>query len=306
MNFKKIAALLMVGVMTFSMVACGSDDDDSTSDDNGSVAEEQDADEEEDEEEEEDSSAAEGTIVITGSTSVESIVEDYITEFEALNPGVTVQYSGTGSSAGMTDTQEGTNNIGALSREVKDEEEDGEIQQVVFAYDGIAVIVNPNNEAAADLPLDDLRQIYNGTITDWSEVGGDAGEILVVSREESSGTRSAFEELIGFDSEEGDALPNEAQVVEGNGNVQASIESNDAAIGYVSFSYLDDSVKALTVEGVEATADNAKAGDYPLSRPFIFVYYEENVTDAGKDFLDFALSAEGQDIVEENGGITID
>lgn len=246
----------------------------------------------------------EGTIVITGSTSVEKILNDMKDEFVALNPDVTIEYTGSGSSAGITDTKSGTNNIGASSRNLKPEEEEESLQQAVFAFDGIAVIVNPANTAVKDITPEQLADIYSGKITNWKEVGGDDAEIFVVSREESSGTRSAFEELIKL--EDAGGLSGNASVSEGNGPVQAAVAGNENAIGYVSFSFIDETVKPLTVGGVEATAELAKSGEYPLSRPFLFCYYEDKVTEAGKAFLDFALSEAGQASVEAHGGIRID
>ncbi len=246
-----------------------------------------------------------GTVVITGSTSVEKILNDMIDEFTALNPGVSIEYTGSGSSAGIKDTKAGTNNIGASSRELKEEElDDGTLKSEVFAYDGIAVIVNPKNEAVKDLTEQQLADIYSGKITNWSEVGGTDGDIFVVSREESSGTRSAFEELIALSDAGG--LSSTASVSEGNGPVQAAVAGNENAIGYVSFSFIDDTVKALTIEGVEATAELAKAGTYPLSRPFLFCYYDDKATEAGQAFLEFALSEDGQACVDTHGGIRVD
>jgi phosphate transport system substrate-binding protein len=244
-----------------------------------------------------------GTIVITGSTSVEKILNDMKDEFEALNPDVKIQYTGSGSSAGIKDTLNKVNNIGASSRDLKDDELVDGLQQEVFAYDGIAVIVNPANEAITDITEEQLADIYSGKITNWSELGGNDAEIFVVSREASSGTRSAFEELIGL--EDAGGLTENAATSEGNGPVQAAVAENENAIGYVSFSFIDDTVKPLTIGGVEATAENAKSGAYALSRPFLFCYFDDSVTDAGKAFLEFALSQQAQDIVTSHGGITV-
>lgn len=292
---KKCIAGLMLAAMMLGMTACGSKEEAPAATTPEAEAPET---------EEKETEVLEGNVVITGSTSVEKILNDMKDEFTAQNPGVTIEYTGSGSSAGIKDTKAKTNNIGAASREIKDEEKEDALKELVFAYDGIAVIVNPANEAVNDLSTQQLQDIYAGKITNWSEVGGDDAEIFVVSREESSGTRSAFEELIAL--EETDGLTGKASVAEGNGPVQASVAENEYAIGYVSFSFIDDSVKALTVNGVEASAELAKAGEYALSRPFLFVYYEDNATDAGLAFLDFALSEEGQVCVENHGGIRVD
>ncbi len=244
-----------------------------------------------------------GTITITGSTSVEKILNDMIDEFTALNPDVTINYTGTGSSAGISDTLAGANDIGASSRNLKEEEKVDGLNVVTFAYDGIAIAVNPANPLA-DISIEDLAKIYSGEITNWKDVGGNDADIIVVSREGASGTRSAFEELIGL--EDAGGLVESSTVVEGNGNIQAAVAGNENAIGYVSFSYIDDSVKGLTVGGVEATAANAKSGTYSLSRPFLFIYMEADASPITKAFVDYSLSDDGQAFVEEHGGIKID
>lgn len=243
-----------------------------------------------------------GTIVITGSTSVETILNDMIDEFEATYPDVSIEYTGNGSSAGIKDVKAGVNNIGVSSREVKEEEKEDTLKEEIFAYDGIAVIVNPANEIQ-DITMQQLCDIYAGEITNWSEIGGRDEQIFVVSREESSGTRSAFEELTGLPDAGG--LTAKAAVSEGNGPVQAAVSGNENAIGYVSFAFIDETVKAISIDGAKPEAELAKSGEYKLSRPFIFVYYEDGATDTGKAFLEFAISEEGQYCVDDNDGITI-
>lgn len=307
MKLKKVTAGLLAGMMVLSLAACGSGESQTTEENNNTdVTENQETQVDSTEDTAEDTASGDisGTVVITGSTSVEKILTEMKDEFCAMYPNVSIEYTGSGSSAGIKDTKAGTNNIGASSRELKEEEQEDALKTEVFAYDGIAVIVNPANEAANDLTVEQLCDIYSGKITNWSEVGGADGDIFVVSREESSGTRSAFEELIGL--EDAGGLTNTAAVSEGNGPVQAAVAENANAIGYVSFSFIDDSVKALTVGGVEATAELAKSGEYPLSRPFLFCYYEDKVGEAGKAFLEFALSEDGQMCVEDNQGIRVD
>lgn len=244
-----------------------------------------------------------GTVSITGSTSVEKILNDMIDEFTALNPDVVINYTGTGSSAGIADTLAGANDIGTSSRKVKDEEKVDGLEIVEFAYDGIAVAVNPAN-TVGDITTEDLTKIFAGEITNWSQVGGNDADIIVVSREGASGTRSAFEELIKL--EDAGGLTEDATVVEGNGNVQTNVAGNENAIGYVSFSYIDETVKSINVNGVAGTPETAKSGEYSLSRPFLFVYMDSKSTDTVKAFLDFAVSADGQIFVEEHGGIRVD
>lgn len=314
---KKLIAMAVVGIMTLGLVACGSNTGTTESSPSTSAATEAGAGDTQaatTEAASSESASADGSeapagdisgnIVITGSTSVEKILNDMKDEFEAQNPDVTIEYTGSGSSAGITDTKSGTNNIGAASREIKDEEKEDALKTEVFAYDGIAIIVNPANEAVKDITEEQLADIYSGKITNWKEVGGNDEDIFVVSREESSGTRSAFEELIKL--EDAGGLSGNASVSEGNGPVQAAVAGNENAIGYVSFSFIDDTVKSLTVAGIEPTAELAKSGEYPLSRPFLFCYYDDKVTDAGKAFLEFAISEEGQAAVDNHGGIRVD
>lgn len=292
MRVKKIIALLCAAVMMVSVTACSKE--------NGEQNKNQTTKEPSEIPVGIDLS---GTVVITGSTSVEKILLDMIDEFQAINPDVIINYTGTGSSAGIEDTISGTNTIGVSSREIKDEEKNQGVEAVEFAYDGIAVAVNPVNPVT-DISIEELAKIYSGEVTNWKQLGGNDAKIEVISREGASGTRSAFEELIGL--EDAGGLTEQATVVEGNGNVQASVAGNENGIGYVSFSYIDDSVKAVTVNGIEATAENAKAGSYSLSRPFLFAVKKDNVTAEAQAFMDFALSADGQAFVEGHGGIRID
>lgn len=296
MKTKRLLTLMVAFVLIFALTACGNKKDDSnTSEDTNT--------EDTNTQDGAETADLEGTIVITGSTSVEKILLDMIDEFTALNPDVTINYTGTGSSAGITDTIGGLNTMGVSSREVKEEETSKGVVAKEFAFDGIAVVVNPANEVK-DISVENLAKIYSGEITNWNQVGGADGEIVVVSREGSSGTRSAFEELVKL--EDAGGLEESATVVEGNGNVQTNVAGNKNAIGYVSFSFIDETVKALTVGGVEATAENAKTGDYVLSRPFLFVFKEETLTNEAKAFLEYAVSEDGQAYVEEHGGIRID
>jgi phosphate transport system substrate-binding protein len=242
-----------------------------------------------------------GVVTGSGSTSVEKIALATMDEFMALSPNVDATYEGIGSSGGVKNADEGTTEFGAASRKLKDEEKSWGMTEVVIAYDGIAVIVHPSNTAMNDITMDQILGIFKGEITDWSEVGGTAGPIVVVSREDGSGTRGAFEEIVGFEDE----LSSDAINAEGNGNVQVTVATNESAIGYVSFTYIDDTVKPLLVEGVEATVGNVLNDTFPISRPFIMMYHEENMSDTALAYIDFILSPEGQEIVEEEGGIPV-
>lgn len=308
MKVKKIIALLTMLVMIVSMVGCGSTNnkeattagDDVVATDSASDANDE---AESDNTEDTASNDLSGTIVITGSTSVDKIVNDMIDEFTASNPDVQINYTATGSSAGIQDTIDGINTLGASSRALKEEEEAAGVKTEVFAYDGIAVVVHPSNEIQ-DISKENLTKIYSGEITNWSQIGGKDADIVVVSREGASGTRAAYEELIKL--EDAGGLSEGATVVEGNGNVQATVAGNENAIGYVSFSFIDETVKPLTIDTHEATPENAKSGVYPLSRPFLFTYTDKTITPEAKAFLEFAKSADGQAFVEEHGGIKVD
>lgn len=311
MRLRRVVALCMVGAMALSFAGCSKKNENSNTQTKGNTTVAGDTTEDTTatdtagttEQTATDSTNLSGTVVITGSTSVDKILNDMIDEFQAINPDVTINYTGTGSSAGIADTLAGSNDLGASSREVKEEEKVDNLKEVVFAHDGIAVITNPANPVA-DISVENLAKIYSGEITNWNQLGGNDAPIVAVSREGASGTRSAYEELIKLDDAGG--LTEDAMVVEGNGNVQTSVAGNENAIGYVSFSFIDDTVKALTVEGVEATAENAKAGSYSLSRPFLFVYDANNYTSQTQAFVEFATSEEGQSYVEAHGGIRID
>lgn len=300
MKLRKILVLVLIATMTIAFTACGSKESGDTKDTDNKKDETSVEAKEENTTEETDTLS--GTVVITGSTSVEKIIIDMIDEFQAINPDVKVNYTGTGSSAGIQDSIDGTNTLGASSRELKDEEVAAGLTPDVFAYDGIAAVIHPSNEVS-DIKLEDLAKIYSGELTNWKQLGGKDSEIVVVSREGSSGTRDAFEELIGL--EDAGGLTEGATVIEGNGNVQTSVAGNENAIGYVSFSFINETVKGLTIDGIEATPEKVKAGDYKLSRPFLLTYIDANLSKEGRAFLEFAKSEDGQTFVEAHGGIVI-
>lgn len=241
-----------------------------------------------------------GTVAVSGSTSVEKIGTAAAEEFMALYPGVTVTYEGIGSSAGVKNAHENVTPLGTASRNLKEEEKSWGMKEVVIAYDGIAVITHPSN-GVADLTKDQVLSIFKGEIKNWSEVGGADQAIVVVSREDGSGTRGAFEELLKFENE----LTADALIAEGNGNVQTTVAGNPQSIGYVSLEFIDETVKPLTVDTIEATVDNVLSGVYAISRPFVMVYHDENMNEVTQAFVDFILSDEGQAIVAEKGGIPV-
>ena len=304
---KKLLKILLVLTLAFALTACGSDDADETDapeiTDAADAADETEGKETDAPETEEDvAEDLEGEVIITGSTSVAGIVEELLNEFEANNPNVSVTYTGTGSSAGVEDTVNSINDLGMASRELKDEELESGIRGEVFAQDGVAVIVHPNNEVE-ELTIEDILNVYAGEITNWSEIGGADAPINVMSREASSGTRGAFEELTGL--EDVGMTDNHAEF-SSNGALQIAVAGDENAIGYVSFTYVDDTVKGLKVDGGEPTVEAVQANEYPLARPFNVVINDDNYSDEAKAFVDFMMSAEGQDIVEAEGGIRID
>ena len=240
-------------------------------------------------------------ITISGSTSVGPVVEILGEDFEAKNEGVSIEVQQIGSSAGIKNAIDGTSQIGMASRDLKDEEKAAGLKETQIAIDGIAVITNKNN-TVKDLTLEQVKDIYTGKITNWKEVGGNDAPIVVVSREDGSGTRDGFQENVGFESEE---LTKDAQISDGSGNIKSIVEGNENAIGYISFGYVDENVNALTIDGVELNAENVKNDSYAIARPFLFVNKEDVITEQGKNFIDFILSEEGQNVVEENGFISV-
>ena len=248
-------------------------------------------------------SAASGSVVIAGSTSVQPLSEAMSEVYMEENPDVTVEVQGGGSGQGIKSIEDGIADIGSLSREVGEDEKGSISEEYVIAKDGVAVIVNADVNVD-DLSLEQIKGIYTGEITNWSEVGGDDAEITVVSREEGSGTRGAFTEITGVTVDDVDNTTKDALVQPSTGAVKETVSTTPNSIGYVSLGSLDDSVKVLTVEGVEATSENVVSGDYKIQRPFVYVVGSE-VSETAQAFIDFAMSDEGQKIVEENDFIPV-
>lgn len=242
-----------------------------------------------------------GSISMVGSTSMEKLANALSEAFMEKYPDVTVTAEFVGSGAGVEAVTNGTADIGNSSRSLKDEEKAAGVVENVVAIDGIAVCVDPANKVA-DLTKEQLTNIYNGTFTNWKEVGGADEPIIVTGREAGSGTRGAFEELV--DLVDGCKYANE---LDSTGAVIAKVASTPGAIGYASLDALDDSVKALSLEGVEATAENIKAGNYFLSRPFVMATKGEisEQNDLVQAWFDFVLGDEGQQVASEVGLITV-
>jgi len=242
-----------------------------------------------------------GNLSMVGSTSMEKLANALSEAFMEEYPDVTVTAEFVGSGAGIEAVTNGTADIGNSSRSLKDEEKAAGVVENVVAIDGIAVCVDPANEVA-DLTKEQLTNIYNGTITNWKEVGGADEPIIVIGREAGSGTRGAFEELV--DLKDACKYANE---LDSTGAVIAKVASTPGAIGYASLDALDDSVKALSLEGVEATAENIKAGNYFLSRPFVMATKGEisEQNDLVQAWFDYVMGDEGQQIASEVGLITV-
>ena len=242
-----------------------------------------------------------GSISMVGSTSMEKLANALSEAFMEKYPDVTVTAEFVGSGAGVEAVTNGTADIGNSSRSLMDEEKAAGVVENVVAIDGIAVCVDPANEVA-NLTKEQLTNIYNGTVTNWKEVGGADEPIIVIGREAGSGTRGAFEELV--DLVDGCKYANE---LDSTGAVIAKVASTPGAIGYASLDALDDSVKALSLEGVEATAENIKAGNYFLSRPFVMATKGEisEQNDLVQAWFDFVLGDEGQQVASEVGLITV-
>jgi phosphate transport system substrate-binding protein len=235
------------------------------------------------------------TVTEAGSTTVQPLAEKLANAFKAENPDVNIVIQGGGTAVGIKSVNDGTVDIGAASRELKAGEPD--LIKFLLARDGIAIIVHPLNSITG-LTKKQIRDIYAGNITNWSQVGGKNKEIHVIAREEGSGTRTAFEEMVM-----GEALVKiSAILLPSNGAIRTAVSSNPQAIGFVSFGYIGSSVKALAIDGIAATATNAKNGSYAIVRPLYFLT-KEQPTGLVKEFIDFCLSPEGQSIVAEDGYI---
>ena len=242
-----------------------------------------------------------GSISMVGSTSMEKFANALSEAFMEKYPKVTVTAEFVGSGAGIEAVSNGTADIGNSSRNLKDEEKAKGVAENIVAIDGIAVVVDPAN-TVEDLTKDQLTSIYDGTVTNWKDVGGNDAPIVVVGREAGSGTRGAFEELLKL--EDACKYSNE---LDSTGAVMAKVASTPGSIGYVSLDVLDDTVKALKLDGAEPTEENIKAGKYFLSRPFVMATKGEisEQNDLVQAWFDFVLGDEGQQVASEVGLITV-
>ena len=281
---KKFIAMLMAGAMAFSLAACGNQSAENTQ--SGSDKTE--------------GSELFGTMMSLGSISMSKIKGNLSEQFSTDNSGVTVSVEGGGSSAGVEAAANGTADLGLASRALKDEEKEQGLVENIVALDGIAIIVNADN-AVADLSVEQIAKIFTGEITDWSEVGGEAGDIAVIGREAGSGTRDGFESI----TETADSCKLDQELTS-TGAVIEAVRGNAAAIGYASLSEVEgqDGVSAITVDGVECSESTILDGTYKIQRPFVIVTKEGAEMSAQTEaFFDWAMSTDAADLIRQAGAV---
>ena len=241
-----------------------------------------------------------GTVSTNGSTSMEKVVGILSEQFMEDNGDVTVTYDATGSGTGIEAVANGTCDIGLASRGLKDVETEKGLVATTVALDGIAIIVN-NASKVEDLTVDQLKQMFTGEITNWSEVGGDDGEIVLIGREAGSGTRDGFESIVDVKDS-----CKYAQELTATGAVISAVEANPLAIGYASLSAVGDTVKMVTVGGVECSEETVKDGSYEVQRPFVFVTNKSvTLSEQAQAFFDFATSADAADLIRTAGAVPV-
>lgn len=281
---KKFLTLALTAVMALSLLtACGSKNDNSAdANTDGSNTE----------------TTLSGTVSTDGSTSMEKVINSLGESFMAMNKDVKFTYNPTGSGSGIQAVSEGRCDIGLSSRALKDDEKASGLVETVVALDGIAIVVNPENPVS-DLDIDTIAKIYTGEITNWKDVGGNDAEIVLIGREAGSGTRDGFESI----TDTKDACQYRQELTS-TGDVINTVSQNPDAIGYASLSAVGDSVKALTVGGVEATEATVKDGSYVVQRPFVLVTKEDTkLSPAAQAFFDYALSADAASIIAAAGAV---
>ena len=243
--------------------------------------------------------ALSGNVATGGSTSMKNVIAALTEGFAEVEPGVTVSYDPTGSGAGITGATDKTLDIGLSSRALKDDEK-ADVDGTTIALDGIAIIVN-NASKVEDLTVDQLKQMFTGEITNWSEVGGDDGEIVLIGREAGSGTRDGFESIVDVKDS-----CKYAQELTATGAVISAVEANPLAIGYASLSAVGDTVKMVTVGGVECSEETVKDGSYEVQRPFVFVTNKSvTLSEQAQAFFDFATSADAADLIRTAGAVPV-
>ena len=270
---KKLICSVLSAVLALTLAACGGES-----------------------EKQEAGAALSGTVSTDGSTSMEKVIGGLGEMFMEMNGDVTFTYNPTGSGSGIKAVQEGRCDIGLASRNLKDEEAASGLTETVLAYDGIAVIVNPENPVS-DLDVATIAKIYTGEITNWSQVGGNDAEIVLIGREAGSGTRDGFESIT--DTEDACQY---RQELTSTGDVITAVSQNPGAIGYASVASVKDTVKALTVAGVAPSNKTILDGTYVIQRPFVLVTKADTeLSAAAKAFFDYALSADAHEIITAAG-----
>ena len=239
-----------------------------------------------------------GNVATGGSTSMKNVIAALTEGFAELEPDVTISYDPTGSGAGITGAADKTLDIGLSSRALKADETG--VTGTIVALDGIAIIVNKDSKVE-DLTVDQLKQMFTGEITNWSEVGGDDGEIVLVGREAGSGTRDGFESIVDVKDS-----CKYAQELTATGAVISAVEANPLAVGYASLSAVGDTVAMVTVEGVECSEDTVKDGSYKIQRPFVFVTNKSvTLSEQAQAFVDFATSKDAADLIRTAGAVPV-
>ena len=283
---KKFIALLLAAVLTLALAACGSKNDTNTNDNSNDTNNDN------------APAAVTGTVATDGSTSMEKVIGALSESFMANNADTTVTYNPTGSGAGITAVQEGTCDIGLSSRALKDEEKAAGLKETVLAYDGIAIIVHPDNPVS-DLTIEQIAQLYTGEITNWKDVGGNDAEVVLIGREAASGTRDGFESITGTKEK-----CQYRQELTSTGDVITTVSQNPDAIGYASLASIKDSVKALNVDGVTPSEGTVKDGSYKVQRPFVLVTVEgKALTPVAQAFFDYATSSDAAAIIAKAGAV---
>ena len=285
MNIKRVACGLCAAMMLAAVATgCGSSTSSAAASSESAAAS--------------SASGLNGTVATGGSTSMEKVMSALQEAYAEKEPDVTVTYDPTGSGAGITGASEGTLDIGLSSRALK-EDETG-LVGTTFALDGIAIIVN-NENTVTDLSLEQIKGLADGTITNWSEVGGPDAPVVLIGREAGSGTRDGFESIVGVE----DVCVYDQELTS-TGAVIAAVAANPNAFGYASLSAVDEKVKAVTVDGVEASEATVQDGSYKVQRPFVFVTKEgAELSDAVKGFIDFALSEDAHQLIIDAGAVPL-
>ncbi|MDA8234521.1 MAG: phosphate ABC transporter substrate-binding protein [Clostridia bacterium] len=285
-GMKKLLTVAFVGLLAVGIVGCGGASNEGTNN------------EQKPNQQTGQGEQLSGSITLVGSDSMQNVVGLLAEKFEEKNPEVKIEVQGGGSGASFEPVRTGVAQLGLVSRKLKDEEKD--VTALEIAKDGIAIVVNKNNPVG-DLTKEQIAKIYAGEITNWKELGGADKKINVIAREAGSGTTGAFEDIIMKKSDK--EIAASVQRINQSEGIRATVAKSEEAIGFFSLYLADDSVKALKVEGVDATEENVKNGTYPVSRPFNYTY-KTAPEGLAKAFVDFTLSDEGQAIVKEEGLIS--